>query len=144
MSIVYKKLITCLLGIGAISIHMTSFAVTSKQHPISSKKHKVTTTQVKAPAAKPITMPAAAMPKPKSVSVYDPKQVFVPRPVLPAVNIDGNIRLYDFDRHFSRSNTIDRYAFSLGGKVNLLTDLFLRDFRLGGTVYTAQPLGLNS
>ncbi len=102
-------------------------------------------THIEANMNKPvITMPIIAMPIPRPVTAYDPKQIYVPQKILSPVKIDGNIRLYDFDRHFSRHGTTDQTAFSLGGKINMMTDLFLDYFRLGGTVYTAQPLGLNS
>ncbi len=144
MAIMYKRLVACLVGIGAIGFHAASFAVVSK-HPVIHKKKKVTNVQAETtPIPPPITMPVSAMPKPKSVSVYDPKQIYVPRPILPPVKIDGNIRVYDFDRHFYRSGVNDRTAFSAGGKLNLLSDLFLQHFRWGGTVYTAQPLGFNT
>jgi hypothetical protein len=34
----------------------------------------------------------------------------------------------------------DRHAFSLGGKLNALTDPFLDHFRLGATLYIAQHM----
>jgi hypothetical protein len=64
--------------------------------------------------------------------------------IIPHLHIDGNIRTYFFDREFTNPNLDNQSAFSLGGKINVLTDPFLSGFRLGGTVYTAQSLGLNS
>jgi hypothetical protein len=60
------------------------------------------------------------------------------------LNVDGNIRSYYYDREFSRTTTHDQTAFSLGGKINVLTDPFLNGFQVGGTMYFAQPLGLDS
>ncbi len=149
--LLHKKLFTCFLGIGVISLHATSFGSTVKNTPTPTKKktaavktHTHAYISEPAPVKPLITMPIIAMPKPTPVTVFDPKQIYVPQKILPHVNVDGNIRIYDFDRHFSRHGTTDQTAFSLGGKVNALTDLFLDHFRLGGTVYTAQPLGLNS
>ena len=144
MAIIHKKIIPCLLDIGAVSIHMASFGVTTKHTTHPKKKKTVPVQTATVPAAKPITMPVIAMPKPTPVSSIDPKQVYTPSKIFPPVNVDGNIRIYDFDRHLSRHGTTDQTAFSLGGKINALTDVFLGHFRLGGTVYTAQPLGLNS
>ncbi|GEM_PF-277945 len=144
MKVKYKKLFICFLGIYAFTAHAASFGTGNKQ-PTIHKKKKVTVTHAEAPMTKPtITMPILAAYKPSSVTAFDPKQIFVPQKILPRANIDGNIRLYDFDRHFSRHGTKDQTAFSLGGKINALTDLFLDHFRLGGTVYTAQSLGINS
>ncbi|MES2217794.1 MAG: hypothetical protein V4501_05235 [Pseudomonadota bacterium] len=60
------------------------------------------------------------------------------------IHIDGNIRAYYFTREYSNPQLDAQSAFSLGGKINFLTDPFWNGFRIGGTVYTAQPLGLNS
>ncbi len=62
---------------------------------------------------------------------------------LPHVNIDGNLRLYNFWRDYSNA-TPDQSAFSVGGKLNLLTDAFWNGFKVGATLYTAQPLGMNA
>lgn len=89
------------------------------------------------------SMPIIAMPRPTTVSAIDTHQIYIPTKILPFHQFNGDIRLYDFDRHFSRPGTIDQIAFSLGGKLNALTDPFLDHFRLGATLYTAQSLGRN-
>lgn len=58
------------------------------------------------------------------------------------LHVDGNIRSYYFTRDYSLHTVPDQRAFSLGGKINALTDS-LWGFRAGATGYTAQPLGLN-
>lgn len=63
---------------------------------------------------------------------------------LPKINVDGRVRLYDFQRSFSNPHRTNQKSFSLGGSLNFLTDVFLHGFRLGATYYTAQPFGLNS
>lgn len=65
-------------------------------------------------------------------------------PVNPYIQVDGNIRSYFFDRDYTNNNLPNQRAFSLGGKLNLLTEEFFYGFRLGATGYTAQPLGINS
>lgn len=65
-------------------------------------------------------------------------------PLLPKTNINGDIRTYYFTRDYSNPSMNNQSAFSLGGKLNLLTEPFLNGFRVGGTLYLAQPLGLNS
>jgi hypothetical protein len=64
-------------------------------------------------------------------------------PKVLAITVDGNIRSYLFDRIYSIPTLPKQQSFSLGGKLNALTDPWM-DFRVGATVYTAQPLGLNS
>lgn len=59
--------------------------------------------------------------------------------------VDGNIRLYDFNRGFGKSGNPSQSAFSLGGALNILTgDLFIAGLQAGAAFYTAQNLGLNS
>jgi hypothetical protein len=65
------------------------------------------------------------------------------KPKLP-IHFDGNLRAYYFTREFGNSALSQQTSFSLGGKLNFLTDAFWNGFRIGGTVYTAQSLGLNS
>jgi hypothetical protein len=72
-----------------------------------------------------------------------PKPASAPH-LLPHVNIDGDIRAYFFDREYSNPALDTQDSLSFGGKINLLTDPFLKGFRVGATVYTAQPFGLNS
>ncbi len=64
--------------------------------------------------------------------------------ILNFINIDGYLRSYYYTRDFSRSDIPNQYAYSLGGKLNALTDPFFGGFRFGATLWTAQPLGLNS
>lgn len=61
--------------------------------------------------------------------------------ILNFINIDGYLRSYYFTRDFDRIP--DQSAYSLGGKLNALTDPFWGGFRLGATLWTAQPLGLS-
>ncbi len=72
-----------------------------------------------------------------------PKPAAVPQ-LIPHVKIDGDIRAYFFDREYSNPALDTQDALSFGGKINMLTDPFLNGFRVGATVYTAQPFGLNS
>lgn len=74
----------------------------------------------------------------KTIEQNDRKQQWIPH-----VNIDGNIRSYYFVRNYG-IDTPNQSTFSLGGKLNLLTDLFWNNFRVGATLYTAQPLGMNA
>jgi hypothetical protein len=62
---------------------------------------------------------------------------------LPKVNVDGKVRLYNFERIFDKPYHHSQKSFSLGGSLNFLTDPFLTGFRLGATYYTAQPFGFN-
>jgi hypothetical protein len=90
---------------------------------------------------------AVAKTKPKAVSnPVAPLSAKVPEGphILPFIHVDGDIRAYYFDREYSNDALNTQDAFSLGGKINLLTDAFLNGFRIGGTLYFAQPLGMNS
>jgi hypothetical protein len=60
------------------------------------------------------------------------------------IHFGGNIRSYYFTREYGNPALDTQSAFSLGGKLSMLTDPFWNGFRIGGTVYTAQSLGLNS
>lgn len=58
--------------------------------------------------------------------------------------IDGDLRMYDFNRIFNNPDTRNETSFALGGSLNALTAPFLSGFQIGATFYTSQPLGLNS
>jgi hypothetical protein len=58
------------------------------------------------------------------------------------IHFSGNLRSYYFTREYGNPAQDNQSAFSLGGRLNMLTDPFWNGFRIGGTVYTAQPLGL--
>jgi hypothetical protein len=60
------------------------------------------------------------------------------------VHFTGNIRSYYFTREFGNPRLDTQSSFSLGGRITVLTDPFWNGFRIGGTVYTAQGMGLNS
>lgn len=60
------------------------------------------------------------------------------------IHFDGDIRSYYFTREYSDPAVDNQSAFSLGGKINALTDEFWHGFKIGGTLYTAQSLGLDS
>jgi hypothetical protein len=64
--------------------------------------------------------------------------------LIPHVSVDGDLRSYFFDREFSNPALDQQDSISFGAKINLLTDVFLKGFRVGATVFTAQPFGLNS
>lgn len=65
------------------------------------------------------------------------------RDFLSQSDINGNIRSYYFVKDYSIINVSNQRSFSLGGKLNILTAPFLGGCKLGATLYTAQPLGLN-
>jgi hypothetical protein len=65
------------------------------------------------------------------------------KPKLP-LQFTGNLRSYYFTREYGNPGLDTQSAFSLGGKLSFLTNPFWNGFRIGGTVYTAQSLGLNS
>lgn len=71
------------------------------------------------------------------------KETIHKQQLIPHINLDGNIRSYYFTRDYGNA-TPNRSAFSLGGKLNLLTDPLWDHFRIGATLYTAQPLGMNA
>lgn len=141
MAVKHLKILTIII-LTLISYHETSLGLTTRSIHLQTKKNN--TISQTSHSVKKILMPMIAMPKLTMVSIIDTKQIYIPKKILPFKNIDGNIRLYDFDRHFSRPGTTDQTAFSLGGKMNALSDLFLNYFRIGGTLYTAQSFGMNS
>ena len=51
--------------------------------------------------------------------------------------IDGQIRSYYFSRLYGTPNTVNAYAYSLAGRINVLTAPFLSGFRVGVSFYTA-------
>jgi hypothetical protein len=55
--------------------------------------------------------------------------------------IDGQIRSYYFTRLYGTPNTVNAYAYSLAGRINILTAPFLSGFRVGVSFYTANALG---
>ncbi len=55
--------------------------------------------------------------------------------------IDGQIRSYYFSRLYGTPNTVNAYAYSLAGRLNVLTAPFLTGFRVGVSFYTANALG---
>ncbi len=57
--------------------------------------------------------------------------------------ISGKLRMYDFIRDYGKKGVPNQSAFSLGGELGILSPLFFSGFQVGGTLYTAQPLGLN-
>ncbi len=59
--------------------------------------------------------------------------------------INGHIRSYDFNNTFEKSGNPSNNAASLGGALNILSGpFFSNEFKLGGSLYSAQPIGTNS
>ncbi|MCK9187727.1 OprD family outer membrane porin [Acidithiobacillus sp.] len=56
-------------------------------------------------------------------------------------HIDGQIRSYYFSRFYGTPNTVNAYAYSLAGRINIVTARFLSGFRVGVSFYTANALG---
>ena len=56
-------------------------------------------------------------------------------------HIDGQIRSYYFSRLYGTPNTVNAYAYSLAGRINIVTAPFLTGFRVGVSFYTANALG---
>ena len=56
-------------------------------------------------------------------------------------HIDGQIRSYYFSRLYGTPNTVNAYAYSLAGRINVVTAPFLSGFRIGVSFYTANALG---
>jgi len=54
---------------------------------------------------------------------------------------DGQIRSYYFSRLYGTPNTVNAYAYSLAGRINVLTAPFLTGFRVGVSFYTANAMG---
>jgi hypothetical protein len=93
----------------------------------------------------PMAMGATSTQAPSAPILIDAAPPAPKYPPIP-IHVDGNIRSYYFTRDFGTSNPNikDQSSFSLGGKINALTDAFWGGFKIGATLYTAQSLGLNS
>ncbi|QQD73032.1 OprD family porin [Acidithiobacillus ferrivorans] len=59
-------------------------------------------------------------------------------------HIDGQIRSYYFSRLYGTPNTPNASAYSLAGRLNVITAPFLTGFRVGVSFYTANSLGTQS
>jgi len=60
-------------------------------------------------------------------------------------SVTGDIRFYNFSTDYTDADSPSISATSLGGGLNILTGpIFSEDFKLGVSVYTARPVGLNS
>ncbi|MEY2341554.1 OprD family outer membrane porin [Acidithiobacillus sp. IBUN Pt1247-S3] len=55
--------------------------------------------------------------------------------------IDGQIRSYYFSRLYGTPDTPNAYAYSLAGRLNVLTAPFLTGFQVGVSFYTANAMG---
>ena len=59
-------------------------------------------------------------------------------------HVDGDLRLYNFDRLYASKTTPNASAFSLGALINAQTGNFLGGFAVGGSFVTVNSLGTHS
>ncbi len=59
-------------------------------------------------------------------------------------HVDGELRMYNFDRLYDTPNTPNASAFSLAALINAHTGTFLGGFSFGGSFVTANSLGTQS
>src|ERR1700757_1653782 len=59
-------------------------------------------------------------------------------------HVDGDLRLYNFNRLYASKTTPNASAFSIGALINAQTGTFLTGFSIGGSFATVNSLGTHS